>query len=114
MSTAAVPGLFVYGTLAPGKPNHPVVSDIDGSWEQASLRGQLHDEGWGAASGCPGIVPDPAGDPVAGWVLLSAELTAHWTRLDAFEGEGYTRVPVTVETPDGRTLGAEVYALNRG
>ncbi|MEM9602186.1 MAG: hypothetical protein AAGA11_04945 [Pseudomonadota bacterium] len=34
--------------------------------------------------------------------------------MDAFEGEGYTRVPVTVETPDGRTLGAEVYALNRG
>ena len=50
--------LFVYGTLGPGRPNEHVLGSIDGSWEAASVTGTLHDEGWGAAMGYPGIVLD--------------------------------------------------------
>ena len=37
--------LFVYGTLAPGKPNHHVISDVAGEWENATVKGTLVNEG---------------------------------------------------------------------
>ena len=105
--------LFVYGTLAPGRANHEVLASIPGSWDPATLRGILLDEGWGAKMGCPGIVPDENGDEVEGFVLSSDQLPQHWPRLDAFEGEGYARVPVTVRIDGTRAVDAWVYALNR-
>jgi len=106
--------LFVYGTLAPGRANHEVLQDIPGSWEAATLRGTLLEEGWGAAMGCPGIVPSVDGDEVEGFVFSSAHLADHWPRLDALEGEGYQRVPVTVRVNETHDVVAYVYALNRG
>ena len=29
--------LFVYGTLAPGRPNEHVLGEIEGSWEAATV-----------------------------------------------------------------------------
>ena len=43
--------LFVYGTLAPGRENHHVMRGIEGSWESATITGELISEGWGAALG---------------------------------------------------------------
>ena len=43
--------LFVYGSLAPGRPNEHVLSEVEGSWETASVTGSLRQEGWGAAIG---------------------------------------------------------------
>jgi gamma-glutamylcyclotransferase (GGCT)/AIG2-like uncharacterized protein YtfP len=40
----------------------------------------------------------------------SADLPDHWGRLDAFEGNGYRRTPVDVETADGMVI-AMIYAL---
>ncbi|MEM7355703.1 MAG: gamma-glutamylcyclotransferase family protein [Acidobacteriota bacterium] len=105
--------LFVYGTLAPGRSNHGVVSDIPGSWEAATLQGTLYEEGWGAAMGYPGIVPHADGDDVEGLVFSSADLALHWPRLDAFEGEGYERVAVTVRVNGTEEVEAFVYALKR-
>ena len=105
--------LFVYGTLAPGRANHDVLASVPGTWEPATLRGTLLQEGWGAAMGCPGIVPGEEGDEIEGFVFTSAHLAEHWPRLDAFEGEGYARVPVTVRVNGSRTVDAHVYALNR-
>ena len=105
--------LFVYGTLAPGRDNHEVLSEIPGSWEPATLRGLLLEEGWGAEMGCPGIVPTTGADEVEGFVLSSAHLADHWERLDAFEGAGYTRTAVTVRINGSRDEEAYVYALNR-
>jgi gamma-glutamylcyclotransferase (GGCT)/AIG2-like uncharacterized protein YtfP len=34
-------------------------------------------------------------------IFESADLPAHWARLDAFEGPGYERVITTVHTPTG-------------
>ena len=106
--------LFIYGTLAPGRANHDVMAEIPGSWEPATLRGTLLEEGWGAAMGCPGILPTPDGDEVEGFVFSSAHLEDHWPRLDAFEGEGYERVSVTVRVNGTDEVEAYVYALRRG
>lgn len=103
--------LFIYGTLAPGRPNHHHMADIPGEWRAATLRGTLHDEGWGATQGYPAIIPDPAGVAVEGFVFSSTELTDHWTRLDAFEGEAYERIAVQVEFVEGGRTEAFVYAL---
>lgn len=103
--------LFVYGTLAPGRPNEHVLADLAGSWQPARVKGTLHPEGWGATMGYPAIVPDEAGEPVEGFVFSSEELEAHWARLDEFEGEAYARVRVEATLADGRTLEAWVYVL---
>ena len=81
--------LFVYGTLAPGRPNAQVLASVSGTWVAATVRGKLIPEGWGAAAGYPGIVLDSQGDEVRGLVFSSDALSAHWDRLDAFEGDGY-------------------------
>ena len=103
--------LFVYGTLAPGKPNHHVMQDIPGQWQPATLKGHLHDAGWGAEFVCPGMVPSEDGEPVAGFVLTSDQLTHHWARLDEYEGDGYQRTTVEVTTDTGEPIEAQVYAL---
>jgi gamma-glutamylcyclotransferase (GGCT)/AIG2-like uncharacterized protein YtfP len=105
--------LFVYGTLAPGRPNEHILADVPGEWEPASARGTLFEEGWGAAAGYPGIVLDAEGDEVKGLVFTSHALADHWERLDHFEGEGYERVLTTVQLKDGSLVDAYVYALRR-
>jgi len=49
--------LFIYGTLAPGKENHHVLSALSGDWQPATVRGTLVNAGWGAGRGCPGLIP---------------------------------------------------------
>lgn len=104
--------LFVYGTLAPGRSNQHVLADIPGEWEQATVRGRLFPEGWGAALGYPGIVLDDQGSEVQGFLFSSEHLAAHWARLDKFEGESYERVRTTVKLQDGKTVDAYLYELS--
>jgi gamma-glutamylcyclotransferase (GGCT)/AIG2-like uncharacterized protein YtfP len=58
--------LFVYGTLAPGRPNEQVLADFGGTWEPAYVIGTLWEDGWGAALGYPGIVIDERGTGTLG------------------------------------------------
>ncbi len=111
MNKPYVQRLFVYGTLAPSRANHKILASIPGSWEAATLRGTLLQEGWGVAMGYPGIVPSEDGEEVEGFVFSSAHLADHWPRLDEFEGEGYERVSVTVRVNGIRNVEAYVYAL---
>ena len=104
--------LFVYGTLAPGKPNRGVLESIPGTWEAASLKGKLLDEGWGSELGCPGIVPSDEGEEVEGFLFSSDHLSEQWSMLDEYEGTGYKRVPALVNTESGEYTEAYVYALN--
>jgi len=104
--------LFVYGTLAPGRSNAHVLADVPGTWQPAQVRGTVHDVTWGPAAGYPGLVLDVNGGVVSGLVLTSDALPAHWARLDAFEGEGYARVPVRVRLEDGSAVQAFVYVLS--
>jgi gamma-glutamylcyclotransferase (GGCT)/AIG2-like uncharacterized protein YtfP len=88
--------LFVYGSLGPGRPNEHILTSIfdgvRGRWEQdcaATLRGLfLRAEGWGAAMGFPGIIPDEKGEEVSGFLYaidttnqLEEDLHAFWINL---------------------------------
>ncbi len=102
--------LATYGTLAPGRPNEHQLADLDGAWRTGVVHGHLKQDGWGAEMGYPGIHLDPTGPAVEVFVFESADLPDHWDRLDAFEGDGYRRAPVTVETKDG-PVEAFIYVL---
>ena len=104
--------LFVYGTLAPGRPNQHVLAEVPGEWEPATVTGKLLQEGWGAAIGYPGIVLDEHGSEVPGLLFSSENLPEHWARLDAFEGEGYERVLTSARRKDGTTVDAYIYSLS--
>jgi gamma-glutamylcyclotransferase (GGCT)/AIG2-like uncharacterized protein YtfP len=102
--------LATYGTLGPGKPNHHHLSMIDGNWSTGSVRGFLHDAGWGADLGFPAIVLDPTGPEVSVDVLESEQLSEHLERLDDFEGPAYARVLTEVATSSGK-VEAFIYVL---
>ena len=89
--------LAVYGSLAPGRGNHRELAGLAGEWRDGRVRGWLVESGWGAAQGYPGLRPDPEGPEVDVQVLISPDLPGNWQRLDAFEGEEYERVVVTVD-----------------
>lgn len=124
--------LFVYGTLAPGKPNHHVLADIPGTWQVATLHGELVAKGWGAKLGSPAIIPAPSviltspnmlpskaaasiqrtdAPWVSGVAFSSSELHQHWPMLDAFEGAAYARLLVAITLIEPQTvISAYVYA----
>jgi gamma-glutamylcyclotransferase (GGCT)/AIG2-like uncharacterized protein YtfP len=103
--------LFVYGTLAPGRPNAHILADVPGSWEPASVTGTLRAEGWGAAMGYPGLDLDENGETIEGFVFSSDALADHWARLDQFEGVAYRRIPTAVRLANGESVQAYLYAL---
>ena len=105
--------LFVYGTLGPGRPNEHILRNIGGSWEEASVTGTLHHEGWGAAMGYPGITLDKDSDKVEGFLFSSDKIAEHWSELDEFEGEAYERVLTKVELQNGTIVDAFIYTLKR-
>src|SRR3712207_1200331 len=43
--------LAVYGTLAPGQPNHHIVAPLGGEWTDGLIEGDLLPMGWGAEIG---------------------------------------------------------------
>lgn len=100
--------LVAYGTLAPGRPNHHQLDGLNGRWLGGRVRGALVQQGWGAALGYPALILDPEGRAVEVQIFESPDLPSHWPRLDDFEGPGYQRVAVPVETADG-CLEASVY-----
>ena len=102
--------LATYGTLAPGRPNHHQLDGLDGRWLEGQVYGTLVEEGWGASLGYPALVLDPSGPAIDVRVFESADLQAHWSRLDDFEGPGYRRVVTTVRTPAGE-IDASIYVL---
>jgi gamma-glutamylcyclotransferase (GGCT)/AIG2-like uncharacterized protein YtfP len=104
--------LFVYGTLAPGRPNEHILAAVPGEWQPAVITGILRQEGWGAEVGYPGIVLDDKGAEVEGFLFSSEALPSHWARLDEFEGEGYQRVVALATLRSGARVQAYVYALS--
>ena len=103
--------LFVYGSLAPGKINAHLLDGIDGTWEEATVRGVLHSSGWGANFGFPGLVLSKEGVKVSGHLFCSNELTDHWEILDEFEGESYNRILAEVTLRDNSTVDAYIYTV---
>ena len=103
--------LFVYGTLGLGRPKEHILNNIGGTWEIASVRGILKNEGWGAAMGFPGLELDECGNEIDGFVFTSENLAKHWTYLDEFEGAAYQRVVTQVQLKNGNATYANIYKL---
>ena len=110
VSGGSILRLAVYGSLAPGRPNHHRLSGLSGRWIEGTVRGHLHQAGWGAELGYPGIVLDSDGPTVSVQLFESSDLPDHWTRLDEFEGSGYRRTVTVVSTAEG-DLSASIYIL---
>ena len=102
--------LATYGSLAPGRPNSHQLDALDGHWLQGQVYGRLIDGGWGAGLGYPALILDPDGSAISVQVFDSMDLPDHWSRLDDFEGPGYSRVVTTVRTPAG-DVEACIYVL---
>jgi gamma-glutamylcyclotransferase (GGCT)/AIG2-like uncharacterized protein YtfP len=100
--------LAVYGTLAPGEPNHWIVSRLRGEWIDGTVNGYVFEIGWGPAEGYLGFVPDDKAR-VEVKVLVSDDLDRHWHEIDDFEGPGYERVTTTVDLADGTQRFANIY-----
>jgi gamma-glutamylcyclotransferase (GGCT)/AIG2-like uncharacterized protein YtfP len=105
--------LFVYGTLAPGRPNEHVLKAVPGSWTPGVVRGDLTQQGWGADLGYPALLLRADGPDVLGLVFTSDELSDLWAELDRFEGPEYERVIVSVALETGETVSAYVYVAKR-
>jgi gamma-glutamylcyclotransferase (GGCT)/AIG2-like uncharacterized protein YtfP len=91
--------LAVYGTLAPGQPNHHVVAPLGGRWTDGVIEGDLCPTGWGATLGYPAFRPRAGGPTVAVKVLAAPALAAAWPDLDRFEGAEYRRILMPVFSP---------------
>ena len=103
--------LAVYGTLAPGRANAHELAMLAGTWRTGTVRGDFSEDGWGLTGGFPGLRLDPNGDEIPVHILESADLSDHWGRLDAFEGEEYARVVARVETLLG-VISAFIYVVS--
>lgn len=88
--------LAVYGTLAPGQPNHHVVAPLGGEWTDGLVEGDLFPVGWGATLGYPAFRPRAGGAAVAVKVLTAPMLATAWPALDRFEGPEYRRILVPI------------------
>ena len=106
--------LIIYGTLAPGRPNHHVVEHIKGAWQQGIVHGKLKKEGWGSAMGYNGFihVPVEEQEDIQAFVLFSDELNANWKMLDEFEGDGYKRILAPFKLEKGAVGVGYIYAIN--
>lgn len=93
--------LASYGTLAPGEENHHQLEGLRGHWFKGTVRGRRlksDDDIW---KDYPAFRLDPKADAVEVHIFESTDLPAHWSRLDAFEGEHYKRVVTTADTEQG-------------
>lgn len=107
--TGADTRLAVYGTLAPGRENHGQLAGLSGEWKRGTVRGLFRPAGWAAGMGYPALMLDENGPPVNVQLFESADLPAHWSRLDAFEGKDYPRARTQVRMEDGSVVEAWIY-----
>jgi gamma-glutamylcyclotransferase (GGCT)/AIG2-like uncharacterized protein YtfP len=103
--------IFVYGTLKLGEKNSYLLDRIGGEWIEATVKGSLHEEGWGSKFGCPGIKVDEKGQIVRGYVFRSDKLEENISFFDEFEGGEYKRTINDITLKNGLTTKAYIYQL---
>lgn len=103
--------LIVYGSLAPGGPNHALVSGLQGDWKEGWVTGELLEQGWSAAMSYPALRWCPQGEQIRAWMLISPGLPALWARLDEFENLEYSRILAPFWTNEGQVWVGNVYAM---
>ena len=99
--------LISYGTLAPGEPNHSLVSDLKGEWEDCVIQGDLSQN-----KDLPQFTWNLAGSEHNASLFTSEDLPANWCRIDKFEGAKYKRRLVPTTTRAGNSVIAYAYVAN--
>ena len=102
--------LIVYGSLAPGRPNHGRLASLGGTWEAGWVEGDRYEVGWGSELGFPALHWRPGGPRVAAHLLRSAALRGAWEELDRFEGAAYQRILVPFYSGEGLRAVGYLYA----
>jgi gamma-glutamylcyclotransferase (GGCT)/AIG2-like uncharacterized protein YtfP len=95
--------LVAYGTLAPGKVNHVLLSDIQGTWEDCSLRGYFNE-----INELTFFNWQTSGKEIKAQLFSSDFLPNILDRIDSFEGANYRRILVPIERNQGIAV-ANVY-----
>jgi len=108
---AASRHLVVYGSLAPGGPNHGLLAGLEGEWRKGWVTGELLEKGWSAAMSYPALRWCPEGGDISAYLFISDELSRLWQRLDEFEGLEYSRILAPFWTADGEVWVGNVYAM---
>jgi gamma-glutamylcyclotransferase (GGCT)/AIG2-like uncharacterized protein YtfP len=103
--------LIVYGSLAPGGPNHGLISELKGEWYDGWVTGELLEKGWSAAMSFPALKWCPEGGDIDARLLVSDELPKNWGRLDKFEGLEYQRILAPFWTSEGQVWVGNVFAM---
>ena len=87
--------LVIYGTLAPGKPNHNVIADLGGEYHDCAVHGRISE-----VDGFPHFTWAPSDAGLGALLFSSKQLPGKWDELDRFEGDGYKRrlIPATVDS----------------
>ena len=98
--------LAVYGTLLPGRVNASMLAELEGSWQDAVVKGEIEERG-----GLPIFRWCIPGAEVHAKVFTSPALPNHLQRIDRSEGANYRRILVPARTPDGIIV-ASIYAGN--
>ncbi len=86
--------LVVYGTLAPGEPNHFILEPPSGKWKDCQINGKIETQ-----DDFPFFKWSPSSPKIQVKLFKSESLPKKWQELDQFEGSHYRRhmVPVFVE-----------------
>lgn len=92
--------LISYGTLAPGQPNHSLISDLTGEWEECVIQGTMNRE-----NGLSRFSWNPRGAEQTASLFTSDALARNWDRIDRFEGKGYRRHLIPAKTQAGIAIG---------
>ena len=95
--------LVIYGTLAPGKPNHNVIEDLSGDYRDCSVHGRISE-----VDGLPYFTWAPSEASLGAQLFSSRQLPDKWDDLDRFEGDGYKRRLIPAAVDDGLTV-ASIY-----
>ena len=98
----------MYGDTRPGERDHYVVARISGSWTVGAVRGYGVVLDWGPAAGLAGFVPARDGQSIPVSVLISDKLEQNLRQVDEYEGPGFRREVIAVET-EGAVIDAYIY-----
>jgi gamma-glutamylcyclotransferase (GGCT)/AIG2-like uncharacterized protein YtfP len=96
--------LFVYGSLAPGQPNHRILSDLQGTWTNCKIKGWIMKMG-----GLQYFNWDTRGDDIEVQLFTSSKLHENWEFLDRFEGTSYKRHLITGKLQNNEVIVANIY-----
>lgn len=95
----------------PGEENAEILENIGGTWQVASVKGDLMPDGCEATEDYPVMTLNEKGKKINGFVFSSKDLAKHWSEIDEFEGSGYKRIKTRVDLEGGKTLEVNVYVL---